>query len=80
MVGARMVLPGPGLDGASIFHMIDAHQVWFLIAGVGFVSLSLNSDVTFCHCSCLLLQELELVSLLLPAMAANTDYTQHHLQ
>lgn len=27
MVGARMVLPGPGLDGASLVGLIDRHQV-----------------------------------------------------
>ncbi|MGJ8626482.1 MAG: long-chain-fatty-acid--CoA ligase [Sulfitobacter sp.] len=27
MVGARLVLPGPGLDGASLVGLIDAHRV-----------------------------------------------------
>lgn len=27
MVGARMVLPGPGLDGASLVDLIDGHKV-----------------------------------------------------
>ena len=27
MVGARLVLPGPNLDGASLVRLIDAHQV-----------------------------------------------------
>jgi hypothetical protein len=27
MVGCRLVLPGPALDGASMYHMIEAYKV-----------------------------------------------------
>lgn len=27
MVGAKLVLPGPHLDGPSVFHMLEAHKV-----------------------------------------------------
>ena len=27
MVGARLVLPGPHLDGASVHHLLDTHRV-----------------------------------------------------
>lgn len=27
MVGARLVLPGPHLDGASVYQMLEAHGV-----------------------------------------------------
>ena len=40
MVGAKLVLPGPGLDGASLFELFEAEQVTFS-AGVPTIWLGL---------------------------------------
>jgi fatty-acyl-CoA synthase len=40
MVGAKLVLPGPHLDGASVFHLIETHRVT-ITAGVPTVWLGL---------------------------------------
>jgi fatty-acyl-CoA synthase len=45
MVGARLVLPGPNLDGASIYHLLDTYRVTFT-AGVPTVWLGLLHYMT----------------------------------
>lgn len=44
MVGARLVLPGPHLDGESIYHLIEAHGVT-VSAGVPTVWANLLAHV-----------------------------------
>jgi hypothetical protein len=41
MVGCRLVLPGPALDGASMYHMIEAYKVRSaaLYKGIGLCAL-----------------------------------------
>jgi fatty-acyl-CoA synthase len=44
MVGCRLVLPGPHLDGENVYHMIEAHGVT-ISAGVPTVWANLLAHV-----------------------------------